>query len=215
MAIISQSVQAFSDLIQQQPDNQNYATILVILLKDDQQTLAELASAYPLIAQELSNQQQTLAWNEENGLIGFLAWITHMFKTSTFFLKLVFIGARKGQTILFRILDGQRYFLGLAHDWQQYRFGVRLNYQKTRSNSPNVGDAFGSGLLNNAYSGLTGTNELGISGFLKRQNTDSNLLAEVSYWRAATFATFCAHRQGLGVRFWGIQRLPWPYFGNG
>lgn len=206
-----QSVQAFSDLIQQQPDNQNYATILVILLKDDQQTLAELASTYPLIAQELSNQQQTLAWNRKQ-FNRFSRLDNAHVQDQHFFLEAGIHWRSQGANDPLSDFDGQRYFLGLAHDWQQYRFGVRLNYQKTHSNSPNVGDAFGLGLLNNAYSGLTGTNELGISGFLKRQNTDSNLLAEVSYWRPQHSLRSVLTGKVSGVRFLGNTTLAMAIF---
>ncbi|QHJ12443.1 hypothetical protein FX988_02700 [Paraglaciecola mesophila] len=179
---IQQSVRAFSDLIQQQPDNQNYARILVILLKDDRNMLNAMANTYPAIAHELNRQNKTLAWNRKQ-FNRFYRLNDTQEQDNQFLLEAGLHWRSQGANDPLANLDSQHYFVGLARDWLDYRFGVRLNYQKTDSRSPNVGDAFGMGLLDSPYDGLTGTNEKGLSAYLKKQSASANLLGEMSYWR--------------------------------
>jgi hypothetical protein len=177
-----QSVQAFSELIQRQPKNKSYAAILVDLLKEDRQALAELASSYPTIEQELNSKQQSLAWSRKQ-FNRFYRSKSRDVQDSQFLLEAGIHWRSQEANDPLADFNSQHHFIGLARDWQQYRFGARFNYHKTHSHSPSIGDAFGMGQLDGTYGGLTGTSELGLSAYLKKQNEGSNLLAEMSYWR--------------------------------
>jgi len=178
-----ESLSAFSTLISNQPDNSDYAKILMTLLADDQKQLDQLAIQSPAMAAELKKREMQIAWSRKQ--FDHFNNLEDQQKTEEQLTLEAGLDWRK-QSSEDEVanLQSLNYYLGFIKFWNNYRYGMRVNYEMVNSDTSNVGDDFWQETLTSSLSGDNEAVETGISGFIKRQSRRLNTFAEVEYTQA-------------------------------
>jgi len=81
-------------------------------------------------------------------------------------------------------LQSLNYYLGFHKLWNDYRYGIRVNFQTLDSDASNAGDDFFQDTLITPIADNYHATETGISGFIKRQTQNLNTFAEIEYRKA-------------------------------
>lgn len=179
---IDQSKQLFTRLIKQDPNNSDFALVLVNLYGVDSQPLAQLAESYPSIADEIAKINQQAAWSRKQ--FDRFHWLsnTENSRTDTS-IESGIDWDRQTSGDALSSKEVETYYIGFSQRINEYRFGSRVNYQSVSSETPQAGDFIGLEQLTEEYDGLHQTYETGISAYVKKQDTNQNNLAVINYWK--------------------------------
>ncbi|SHO59316.1 cellulose synthase subunit BcsC-related outer membrane protein [Vibrio quintilis] len=179
-----QSVRAFIRLIAQEPDNVDYAEILTKLLGSDSPELQQLAAQYPLIEDEIKATQLESAWlRKQFDRFDRLQYQPETHQNLTLESGLSWRKTKSDDAIA--STRSQSYYTGFSANWYQYLAGVRIDYRKTESETPDTGEWYGLQPLNQPFTAQHQVRKTGFSAYLKHQGQHWNLLAGLSYHKPA------------------------------
>ncbi|WP_417697352.1 cellulose synthase subunit BcsC-related outer membrane protein [Psychromonas sp.] len=177
-----ESIIAFSTLLSNQPNNTDYANVLMDLLNDEQQ-LQQLALNSPAMAAGLKKRDMQVAWARKQ-FDRFNHLDAPQKAEQQLTLEVGLDWRKQNSEDEIANLQSLNYYLGFLKFWHDYRYGVRVNYETINSDTSNAGDDFWQETLTSSLSGNNKAIETGISGFIKRQTQRLNTFAELEYTKA-------------------------------
>ncbi|WP_025563237.1 cellulose synthase subunit BcsC-related outer membrane protein [Psychromonas sp. SP041] len=179
----NKSILLFKKLITQEPGNQSYASTLTRLIDTDDEQLVLLAQQYPSIAIELKNKKQQTAWGRKQ-FDRFYGLEDEQKAEQQWIVETGIDWRFQESDDALANLDSQHYYLGFSKYKNEYRFGMRVNYQGINGDDPSVGDDFWQDELISSFDQPSSFSETGLSAYLKRQGSNINTLAELEYWKS-------------------------------
>jgi hypothetical protein len=176
----TESQLAFAELSEFEPENETYAEILVGLHTIGSPELNRLEALYPRVADEVKRVQQYTAWQRKQ------FDRSRSFDEASTVKQQVTVEsglAYRSQSSddALANLNVADYYVGFSQYYDQYKYGIRVNYRTMDSNNPGADDWIGQTQLTSAYDGDTLVKETGLSVYVKRQSEDLNTLFELEY----------------------------------
>jgi len=178
-----QSATAFTKLIKEDPDNKEYAKVLVNLYENDQHQLNQLSKQYSNVLLENNKQSKSLALSRKqfdryNGIDNEEA----LEEQITIETGIDYWAQNSGDALAnLKTFD---YFVGITKYWNQYRFGARIYYETVDSDEPVINDDFWQERLSEPFDLLTDTKGTQLGLYAKRQFKNVNTLATANYWQS-------------------------------